>query len=136
MSIPRGVGAVCLAAVVAGLTVWIADLLGVLSVRQAFITMLLGFTTAHVVALVHLACVSRLPKAQKWEWVWAFSTWFLLFASIDYLFSEGGERPGYGNRRSRPIEGSPVTWTFPAESRGFVVASPLPATSCGVAACR
>jgi|SRR6187200_291724 hypothetical protein len=102
MSIPRGVGAVCLAAVVAGPTVWIADLLGVhipwLSVRQAFIAMWLGFSTAHVVALVHLVFVSRLPKAQKWEWVWAFSIWFLLFASIEYLFSEGRERSAHARR--------------------------------------
>ena len=105
IGVPRGVGTLCLIGVIVGPAVWIADLLGVsiawLSVRQGFILMLLGFSAANILALIHLVFVSRLPKAQKWEWVQSFSMGFRMFASFEYLFGEGRKRQPDADRRAR-----------------------------------
>jgi hypothetical protein len=101
----RVVAALCLAAIILGPVAWIASLLGFsiawLSVRQAFIVMLLGFAAVHVVAVIHLIFVSRLPKAQKWEWVQSLFVGFRVVASFEYLFSEGRKRQPDAERRAR-----------------------------------
>ncbi len=83
------VGVTCLAAVVLGPLVWIADLLGVrfawLSVRTAFLLMLGGFVLADTVALFHVVCFSRLAKREKWHWIHVMMLPFLMFAAFDYL---------------------------------------------------
>ena len=96
MTMLRFVGLVCLAAVVIGPTVWIADLLGLklgfLSVRRAFLLMLAGFVVANSVALVHVAVCSRLAKSAKWRWVHVMMHPFQMFAAFEYLIA-GGRRP-------------------------------------------
>ena len=90
---------------IAGPTVWIADLLGIrmgsLSVRAAFIMMLGGFTGANVFACLHLVFVSRLSKQQKREWLQSFYMGFRMFASFEYLFTSGLQRQPDAARSTR-----------------------------------
>ena len=89
----RFVGLICLAAVVVGPAVWIADLLGLrlgfLSVRRGFLLMLAGLVIADSVALVHVALFSQLAKSAKWRWVHVMMLPFQMFAAFDYLIASG-----------------------------------------------
>jgi hypothetical protein len=85
----RPIGVACLAAVVVGPFVWIADLLGLrfswLSVRTAFLLMLGGLVVADVVAYTHLIFFSRLTRREKWRWVHVLMLPFQMFAAFEYL---------------------------------------------------
>jgi predicted cation transporter len=88
----RSVGIACLVAVVVGPAVWIASLVGFrmtwLSVRSAFISMLIGFILADTVALLHVAMSSR-TKREKWKQVQRMTLGFQVFYAFEYLLSGG-----------------------------------------------
>jgi hypothetical protein len=89
------VGVACLAAVVLGPLVWIADVLGVrfawLSVRTAFLLTLGGFLLANTVALFHVVCFSKFPKREKWRRIHVMLLPFRVFAAFDYLIGRDGD---------------------------------------------
>jgi hypothetical protein len=89
----RTIGVICLAGVIIGPVVWIADLLGVqtpwITVRQAFLLMLAGLFAANAVVLVHVAVFSNLPKRQRWHWLHRSILPFTPFAAFEYLIRAG-----------------------------------------------
>jgi len=99
------IAAVCLAAVLVGPSVMLADVAGVAivwpSVPQALVVMLVGLVCAHVVTILHLVFVSRLPKAQKWDWIHSLSIGLHPFASFEYLFGGGATVSPRSRRNAR-----------------------------------
>jgi hypothetical protein len=91
----RAIGVICLLGVIIGPAVWIADILGVrmpwITVREAFLLMLVALSSANAVVVAHIAMVSNLPKRQKWHWLHRAMLPFTPFAAFEYLMRGGAQ---------------------------------------------